>query len=176
MEHTLTRTTRHTDYKYCLESQPGWRRPAFVPTVLVLSILSLLDALLILISFAGMLHNYSNQHLPVLDFVCATAFAFFLILFAARYFMEAANHYELDISDDEIKLLTTSAISKERKIENMLLKDIDFVEYFTPRDNAALVFHARNGHVLDVPLYAILDEPASVIQFFASKDIKIRRI
>lgn len=147
-----------------------------MPTVLVLSILSMLDAMLIFVSFAGLLHNYSNQHLPLLDLVCASAFAFFLILFAARYFMEASNHYELVISDEEIKLLTTSAISKERKIDNMLLQDIAFVEYFTPRDNSALVLHNRNGHVLDVPLYALLDEPSSIIQFIASKNIRIRRI
>lgn len=85
------------------------------------------------------------------------------------FIADFSKHYVLELTEREVKLkISDTESSAEEAVARMPLREVSFVEYFTPKDCASVVFHGKEGRVIKVPIWSLTDHPSPVLQFFKS--------
>lgn len=149
------------------------------PAIIFLSILlvcTAVSAILLIISSIGTLAiQQGSASLPILALATGLALLGYSIWYAKRLWFEAKKQYELGLSDEQL-ILTISEANGKKHIAKMAYANIDFVEYFTVRDQEALIFHGRDGRIIEVPVWCMEDEIQPAIDFLRQREVRTVRL
>jgi hypothetical protein len=156
-------------------SRQRWRRPAFIPSIIFLTADWLLVLSLLSLSLIGLLHTANAPGLLIVTFAAAVVLFGVLSIFTLRYFADFTAQYELEMTDEEIRLKVSEKHRKVR-VDQMNFNEVDFVEYFSPRDNASFLFHGKDGRIIDVPAWSLTDKPDLIVDFLDQKDLPIKQV
>lgn len=157
-----------------LSSAPGWQRPAFIPTVIVLAAGLLLSLSLLSFSLIGLLHHIPEAAMIVRVLISAVIFLIVLSIFTWRYFGDFVPKYLLELTDEELRL-RVSGRNRKAALARMDFSEVAFVEYFTPTDNASFLFHGKDGRIIEVPAWSLTRKPYLIEEFLIQKKVPILR-
>lgn len=153
-----------------LQSRPYWKLPALFPTVLGLLVGWTLTTLLAYYSILGLI-TATRRDIAAMVLALAVIMAACLILYTRHFIVHGSKKYTLVITDALARLMISE---RNYHIQaTMQIEDIDFVEYFTPRDRAELVFHGIDNRIIEAPLWSMTDDPSTVVEFLRNKGIAI---
>lgn len=95
--------------------------------------------------------------------------------FAWWLYKQSKTSYELEFFSDGISLRVRESNGRLLRI-SMSYPEMDFVEYFTPRDRESLVFHSLDGRLIEVPVDRMDQDRVHAIDLLRERGIKIERI
>ncbi len=100
------------------------------------------------------------------------AFSGYLGLVTYNLIADSYRQYELDINDTEAVLAVTDRLRKKRSIQMVLLKDVEYAEYFPSPDSAVITLHAPYTH-MEVPLWPLESAGADFVDYLEGRGVKV---
>lgn len=176
MEGRANRQIGQRDAKMSFNSRPGRRRPAFIPTVIALCIAWVIDIAFAVSMAVGMGRSTALFDEFALALAMSMAFLAYLIYFTRQYIIDHTNRYFFEITDYGVRFNVDSDNARRRRAAQMAFAEMSFVEHFTPRDNASLVFHGKKGRSLDVPIWSMMDDASEILAFLKEHGVPVLKI
>jgi hypothetical protein len=163
------------DTVYSFRSRPGWRRPAYFPTVAILCAawFIALTFIAIVATAFGLPHPEDAHMALAISLTMSTAFVVYLVVFTRRFIIENSSQYIFELGNEEARLKVTSTRPKHNLLVRMPYSEISFVEHFTPRDSAALVLHGKSGRLMEVPLWSMTENASTILNFLKLKNLPV---
>jgi len=153
-----------------LQSRPYWKLPALIPTMVGLLLGWAVATVLAYYSVLGLI-TQTRPDIAAMVLVVSAIMAACLILYTRHYIVYGTKKHTLVVTDALARLMISE---RNYHIQaSMPIEDIDFVEYFTPRDQAALIFHGKDNRIIEVPVWSMTDNPSAVVEFLRNKGIAV---
>jgi len=165
-----------SDVRLIATSIPGRKRPAYLPTVLILSAAWLMTAALIVAGTIGVIQHGPLSWLAVLWVVMGVVIAGFLTAFTGSSLVEFDRNYVLEFTDREMRLKILESRSGPSWVVRMPWFEVAFVEHFSPADRASLVFHGAGERTIEVPVWTMTENVNEILAFLEKKKIWIERL
>jgi len=152
-------------------SQPFYKRPSFVPTLMTVSGIWLTVVLLCLAA----LHKMSTYGaVALLLALSAALIGAYLAHFTYRWMLELTRTHILELSDRAITYKIRQRLLRAKTIiMRVPYSQLEFVDNFAPRSYALLVLHMKGGRVVTVPTWSMTMEPGPILAFLAEKHVPI---
>jgi|GEM_PF-3950381 len=166
-------TVRATETKLSYFSNPAWQRPAFIPTIFFLSAIWIFSITLATVVVMGLL---SGTALAIGLWVLApisVVLITYMYIYTKKYVNDLARKYEFEMTDNEIQLRIDDRVSGRRYFAHMPYSEMSFVEHYTPRDNASLVFHGSLDRIVEVPIWSMTADVSDILDLLSHKRIKV---
>ncbi len=158
-------------------SRPVWKRPAYIPTMFFLWLAWLAAFLLI---FAGPLfladHGNLQSGMAWRSIIAGMSLALVLGLYSAWYFYPFSKTFMLELNETGVRLVVFNRLLSQEFVSEMKFSQMSFIEFFSPKDTAALVFHAKNGKRLEVPIWPFEPSCQAEIKNFLQKEKVVKLI
>ena len=151
------------------------KRPAFVPTIIFLTTEWLIVISLLSFSLFGILHHFPQPGLVTSTSIAAVVLLAVLSIFTVRYIGDFTANYQLELTDTEM-ILKNSEKQQKTRVDRMKFNDVAFVEYFSPSDNAAFLFHGKDGRIISVPSWSLTGDPSAIEEFLKQKKLPIKKV
>jgi len=149
------------------------------PAILFLSVLlagTAISALLLIISsLSTLLIPDRAPSVPLMALVAGCGLLAYSLWYGSRLWLEAKKQYQLVLNDEQVVLTIIEAHGKDYSAQ-MAYSDIDFAEHFTVRDQEALIFHGRDGRIIDVPLWCMDSDIQPAIEFLRQHHVRTVRL
>jgi hypothetical protein len=146
-----------------------------MPIVIVLSLTWIFSTILLFIALSGSAHLHSNTQSGLLITI-AVVFSSYLAYFTWSYIGDFASSYEFELRDNEMRLRVFNKYTQEELFAQMPFSEVHLVEYYSPRNNAELIFHGADDRIIKVALWSMTDDIAPIIEFLKRKGLKIERL
>lgn len=170
------RETAAADAKISYVSRPRWRRPAYYLTIVFLCLAWVFAASLLLTSVIGIVQQTPHTRAAVIVTLVALVVAGYLVVFTRKFLRDFEKTYVFEIADTEMSLKIMDVRSHRAFIARMPGEEVSFVEHFTPRDNATLVFHRAGDRIIAVPIWSMTDDAGRILDFLRERNIRIERV
>lgn len=166
-------TVKSAESRLCYLSRPRWRRPAFMPTLFLLAA-SWSFNILLLVNVISALSSHT-EHPLVLWLILAVSLIVvgYLAVFTKKYSDDLSRKYEFELSDKEVVLRIDDCVSGRRLFAHMPFGDMSFVEHYTPRDNASLVFHGLDNRIIEVPVWSMTEDISPIMEILKDKHVQV---
>lgn len=97
----------------------------------------------------------------------------YLTVFTKKYLDDLARRYEFELGDREVVLRIDDRVSGRRLFVHMPYSQVSFVEYYTPLDNAELVFHGLDHRIIEIPTWSMTEDISAILEFLKTKNIRV---
>lgn len=153
-------------------SKPFYQRPAFVPAAMTVVGLTAVTYLLVVSALKHISHYGMVAGLVAIS---AGLIAVYLGIFVRRWLLDLFRRYQIDFCDESVSFAMFDRLQRRRTSVRIPYSQIDYVEDFSPRDYAYLIFHLNNNdnRVVTVPIWSMTTEPGPILAFLLEKRVRI---
>lgn len=164
---------KSAETKLYYKSRPGRLRPALLPTIFFLLVIWTFSIILLTTTAAALFAGSSQGTTLWMVVAVSAVLICYLILFTKRYIDDFARNYEFELLDKEVRLRIDDRVSGRRFFAHMPYSEMSFVEYYTPRDNASIVFHGLDERIIEVPIWSMTEDTSAIFEVLNNKAVRI---
>ena len=156
-------------------SLPFWRRGGFLGMAIMLGCSWLADVGLIAYSAQRINYVTSTTYGSIAEIVLLVSVSAFLYLLwlTAKYIFELSTQYLLQLTQTDVSLFVHHRLGERSMHAVMMLKNVDYIEFYTRRNREVLVLHGFDNKVIEIPLWAITGDPAPIVTSLRQRGLPI---
>ena len=124
----------------------------------------------------GLMTGYSYPMSAVVAMLCGAFIAGYAILFLNVLRWEGNMAYDVTLTPDAMTLRMRGTEDCHKCECSMRLEDVDFVEWFTPRDSETLTFNSRDGRECIIPMWRMDRSATDAVAFLRARGIEVRQV
>jgi hypothetical protein len=158
-----------------LVSSPFFQRRAVMMSLAIFAFTLVLAVVLLFGSINALLRFPNVATFAIFTLILSVLLGGYVIIVGWRLLSYTGKEYIFELSEDEARMKVVDKRTQRKEIARVLYQDIDYVEFFTPRDKSALVFHSIFGQLIEVPLWALTGDASSVLNFLREKQVSVVR-
>lgn len=147
-----------------------------MPTLFLLGVMWTFSLIVFGSALTGLMSHSAYSAIFAGVLLATVALIGYLIFYTSHYINDMTSQYEFELSDREMRLRIDDRVSGRRLFAHMPYGEIDFVEHYTPRDNATLVFHGTDSQIVEVPIWSMTEDTDAIIDFLTKNRINIVRL
>jgi hypothetical protein len=165
-------TERAQKAELTFKSSTTKARPGSAILMWMLGALMVIGCALIIVATAGLLNPPWYGTVPFGSLAAGIVFVAYAGWYYRRLFLDSKREVRMDLFDNEVVLYVREPNGR-RVSTRMAFADIDFLEYYSVRDRESLVFHSKDGRIVEVPMWAMEQGSQPAIGYLSDRGIRV---
>ena len=156
-------------HKIKIDSCPGIKRVGTGAVWAAIGIGLLFVALWMIVAIGVIPYNIYWSAVLAL---AASAFGSLLTFMAYSIIRDGKRRFSLEINDSEAVLVVQDMMHNKKSVQMVLLKDIEYAEFYPYRDSATIIFHSSYTK-MEVPLWPFGNQIEDVLDYLDGLGVRI---